>query len=112
MNCPGRHAGTSSPFMEASSSVRVSLVSLRFFRTRKGAVRIGSARCCSIKIQELQARGLEAPHKDLREPLHKVVAHGRIAFALAAQALPVKTHRTHFLESAHVEGPAIRRKQP
>src|SRR5215472_14229423 len=107
MNCPGRHAGAGTSVMGASSSVRVSCVSLRFFRTRKGFVSIGSVICSmrgtSIKVQELKTRSFQPFHENPREALHKIVAHGRIALAFAAQAFTIKTDRTQFLEGAYVE---------
>src|SRR5262249_17887448 len=96
--------------------VRVSPVSLRFLRTRKGVVNIGSViwsiRGASIKIEKLQARGFKTLHENPREALHKIVAHGRIAIAFPAQAFTVETDRPYFFDSAHVEVPPIWREQP
>src|SRR5215475_4638149 len=114
MNCPRRHAGIFDSPTGTSSSVRVSAVSRRFFRTRNGVVNISSATCStresSIKIQELQACIFEPFHKNPREPFHKVVAHDRVAVTFSTQAFTIEADRPHFFYGAYVKGPAIWRE--
>ena len=60
----------------------------------------------------LPSRSLEPLHENLREPLHEIVTHRRIAFAFCAQALAIETDHSHLIESAHVKRPAIGREKP
>src|SRR5215471_5853507 len=108
MNCPGSHAGMCDSPAGTSSSVRVSAVSRRFFRTRNGVVNIGSGTCstrgASIEVQELQTC--------IFEPLHEIVAHDGVAVTFSTQAFAVETDRPHFFYGAYVKGPAIWWEQP
>src|SRR5262245_28114627 len=113
MNCPGLQAGAGADSLaKSSSSVRVSAVSLRFLRTRKGAVNIGSARDISIKIEELKTCGLQALHEDPCKTFHEIVSHGGISFAFASQTLAIKVDRPHLFERTHIELPLVGREEP
>src|SRR5215475_9301943 len=101
-----------------SSSVTVSCDSRWFAITCHGGDCVhgrsaASARVrMTVHIQNLQPGSLQPPRRQIREPLHEVVAEPRVGVALGPQARAVHLDGVQPPDGPPVELPAVRAHQP
>jgi hypothetical protein len=67
---------------------------------------------CAIDIQQLQSRGLELFHDDLRETLHQCVPEFVLVFTFSPQTRAIQGDRPRECHRPRIKDPPVRRKEP